>query len=230
MINAPGETVCEVMKRRILFVALFIIVSCKKEIDTDVSVVTDPLPIKWEEWVFEGDSITDLSSGLPDNYPHQLQLLDTATAKAKQIDVALSGDKIQNIILEYQSQVHPYRPADNSHNYIFAIMAGINDAIANRSATDIYKDLRTEWGYARADGFKVMAFCMTRSTNGVANTTGAQVNDMMINNPQDYDYLIRTDQILPDATNTVLFRDGLHPTTTGSIIIAQEVLRVLKIH
>jgi len=85
-------------------------------------------------------------------------------------------------------------------------------------------------GYARADGFKVMAFCMTRSTNGVANTTGAQVNDMMINNPQDYDYLIRTDQILPDATNTVLFRDGLHPTTTGSIIIAQEVLRVLKIH
>lgn len=213
------------MKHSILILAVIItIYSCNKK--KDVKPVS---PIKWDEWVYEGDSITDTVGGFLYDWPTQLPLLSSNISIAKQVNVATTADYISNMIVEYATQVHPVRPQLSNQNYCFAIMAGLNDCRLAGSSQQIYNNLKTEWGYARADGFKVMAFCITRVGEHIGDSVVQKVNTLIISNSKLYDYLIRTDLLLPDPTNTLYFRtDQIHPNATGSKMIAQEVVNVLN--
>ena len=203
-----------------LFLLVILFSACKK--------TNNPGPeLPFKEWVYEGDSITDISSDLPFNYPYQLVKTNASIAATPQIDVAHAGDQLHDMLSQYASQVHPYRPTDSTHLYVFALMAGTNDAAAERTSDQIYNDLKTEWGYAKADGFKVIAFCITRSTYQIRDTVAVNVNKKIIADPTKYDYLIRTDLILPNPNDNLYFIDGLHPTPLGSLLIAQQVVNVI---
>jgi lysophospholipase L1-like esterase len=222
-----------------LVLLLVIVVSCKKAHFDDqaiddayndadlVAFTTANMP--FDCWVYEGDSITDVSVlGNAYNYPYQLTRINTGIANTKQVNVATSGDQVLLMLNEYDLQVKPQKPQDNTKNYAFALMAGTNDAAAGRGSVQIYNDLKTEWGKARADGFKVIAFCITRSTYDFRDTVAINVNKLIVADKTRYDYLIRTDLVLPDPADKNYFYDGLHPTKLGSLLIAEEVINICK--
>jgi lysophospholipase L1-like esterase len=183
----------------------------------------------WKQYIYEGDSITDTVGGFSFNWPRQLVNTSPDANRASQINVAQAGDQIQSIITEYTTQVHPYRPLYPNKSFYFFLMAGTNDAKVGRTSTQIYNDLKTEWAYAKADGFKIVAMCITRSTDPARDTTAVKTNTLIASDPTLYDYLVRTDLILPDPSNTTYFQgDGVHPNAVGSKMIAQEAINVLK--
>lgn len=210
------------MNRLLPFVLLFFIVGCKKNSE---DVYQPPSLKRWKLWVYEGDSITDLSFN-GENYPFQLTNIYSYIAASKQLNVARSGDLVQYMLNEYGTQVHNFRPALRD-SALFVLMAGTNDCGTGRTSAQVYADLKTEWAYARNDGFKVVALCITRSTANIRDTTALAVNKLIVADPKQYDYLVRTDLILPDPNNKKHFYDGLHPTKTGSSLIAKEIVSVL---
>lgn len=205
---------------------LFIIIlsGCKKASLIDPT----PKPLVIDQYLYEGDSITDTVKGYPFDWPAQLVKLSPSAAKTPQINVAYTGDTIEWMLGQYDSQVHPYAPTKSTQNFFFFVLAGTNDAFYGRNETQIYTDLKTEWAKARADGFKVVAFTITRSIDPKRDTTLVKVNKMIKADTTKYDYLVKTDELLPDPTNTLLWqRDALHPNIAGSKMIAQEVLNVI---
>ena len=174
--------------------------------------------------VYEGDSIT-ANNGR--NWPQQLAKYYPTNFSGLQIDQGLAGDSIQNMVGEYTAQIHPY--ANTSNSNFFFLLAGTNDwGLNSRTAAQIYADLKTEWAQARADGFKVVALAMIPST--ATNYAGGSqaVNPLILSDPSLYDFLIRTDIVLPDSTDATLFLpDHVHPNEAGSKLIADEINRVV---
>lgn len=217
----PTFNLARVVSVCFFFSFLLIFDNCKKD---------SFYKITWKEFVYEGDSITDLSSGLPYNYPYQLKLISTDAQTSQQFDVGLAGDLAESMVGEYASQVHPLKPAAGDNPCLFLFMAGINDCRAGRTPAQIYAYLQQEWSYARADNFKVVAFCITRSAVAT-DSVAVAVNKLIISDQSKYDYLIRTDLILPNPSDTTLFKlDGVHPKPAGSAIIAKEVKRVVDLN
>ncbi len=131
-----------------------------------------------------------------------------------------------SIIGEYATEIHPHRPAAKGLG-IFLLMAGTNDATSQRTSSQVYNDLKTEWAFARSDGFTVVAMCITRSTVASRDTLATAVNKLIVSDNTLYDYLVRTDLLLPDPADLSLFIDGVHPSANGSKKIADEIVRVL---
>lgn len=213
------------MKKILLFVVSILAISCKKETVT-IEVPISPI----EQIIYEGDSITDTIGGSKFNWPRQIVNMSKQIAAAKQINISQARDRIQFILTQYNTQVYPFKPLKANSNSIFILMAGINDAKKGRTSTQIYNDIKTEWAMARADGFKIVAMCITRSTDQGRDTASIAVNKLIKSNPSLYDYLVKTDEILPDpADSTNFLIDGLHPNELGSKKIAQGVLNALGI-
>jgi lysophospholipase L1-like esterase len=204
---------------------LFIIIlfGCKKA----DPIAPTPKPLIIDKYLYEGDSMTDTVQGYRFNWPAQIVKLSKSASLTPQVNVATTAETVQMMGVEYITQVHPHAPNPNQ-NYIFFLLAGTNDAYFGHSPAQIYSDLKTEWKQARGDGFKVVAFCLPRSTMLMRDTTNVKVNKLIIADLSQFDYLIRTDTLLPDPTDLTLWQtDGIHPNAAGSIKIAKEVLKVI---
>lgn len=181
--------------------------------------------------VYEGDSLTDTSgAGYPTNYPSQIPDYNFDIARAIQVNVATAGDQVQTFISggQYTSQVQPHKPSSNKEKVIFSFMMGTNDLAAGRTPAQVYNDLKTVWAQAKSDGFIVVAFCITRSGISIRDTGALVVNEAIISDPTLYDYVVRTDLILPNPSDTFYFQvDQLHLTAEGSKKVAKELNRVL---
>ena len=229
------------MKKTLSIFLVLLVISCKKSKNSDITESNDPYIIenasdiynyntglsRWQRWIYEGDSITDVLSNA-DNYPNQLTILNASIKNTQQINVAKPSDMIMSMVTDYYSQVYPQRSFSTGSKYIFAVMAGTNDANNDRTPEQIYDNLKTEWKQARNDNFTVVAFCITPSTEQKRNKGVIAVNKLIISDTTLYDYLIRTDLILPDPANTNLFYDGLHPTKLGNILIAKNIIKTLS--
>lgn len=183
--------------------------------------------------VYEGDSFTDISCGgayCATNYPSQIGNYNTNVARAQQINVASSGQRLSTFISsgQYASQIQPNKPPSNKERVILSLMIGINDFFDGRTASQVYNDLKTVWAQAKADGFTVVAFTLTRSTNGTVDPLAAATSALIASDPSLYDYLVRTDLILPNPADLAYYEsDGLHLNANGSKKLAQELARVL---
>jgi len=176
-------------------------------------------------YVYEGDSITEYTGS---KWPEQLAILDGRVGIGKQYNVAISGETAQSMVSQYATQVAIHKPTKTGDDCYFLILAGTNDWFYSRTAAQIYGDLKTLWASARADGFKVVAMTIMPATFSGYEGGAAAVNPLILSDPSLYDYMVRTDLVLPDPTDTDLIADGLHPTTAGQILIAKEVSRVLR--
>jgi hypothetical protein len=143
-------------------------------------------------------------------------------------NVALGGDTISNMINEYHSQVEFKKPLmRNDVSYLF-LWAGINDIRADRTSSQIYNNLKTEWEQARADGFKVIAFTITNAS-GYYNLTASQdtnrnnLNNLILSDTSLYDYIIRPELLFPDSTDTTYYFDGIHLNYYADNLLAENI-------
>lgn len=175
--------------------------------------------------VIEGDSMSNGSNDWPGYVDAKSDLFGRATTT----NVALAGDPVQNMVGEYASQAHLYRPSRNGDKGYFFLFAGGNDINAGRSAAQIYADLKSVWASARADKFKIVAFTVTKSTTFDAGEEQVRVdlNALILSDPTLYDYIIRPDVVLTDPNDATYFVDGTHTTSTGSDVIASLVVQAM---
>ncbi len=173
-------------------------------------------------FVYEGDSLSALEFAEP--YSWYLNNINAEIKGGKNINVATPGDRIMFITGEYATEVHPYADSHTNQSY-FLVWAGSNDLATGSDASTTMTNLKTEWGYARADGFKVVAFTIMPRCgyNSTEEAYRVQLNDWIIGNSTFYDYLVRPDLILTNCSNTTYFADGTHPTPAGALLLAQNI-------
>lgn len=189
---------------------------------------------KYKTVVYEGDSITAYTVGPSygtTNYPTQIVNYNSHVARATQINVATSGQRLSTFISsgQYASQIEPNKPTSNKEVVLFCLMIGINDFFDGRTASQVYDDLKTVWAEAKADGFTVVAFALTRSTNGTVDAGSVATNTLIASDRTLYDYIVRTDLILPNPADLTYYEaDGLHLNAEGSKKLAIELDNVLN--
>jgi len=132
----------------------------------------------------------------------------------------------------YEFEPHVVRPKDGQEGWLFCWL-GINNVTWNTTESEsnawlIYADLKRIWGAARYDGYKVVAFTLTRYNRWTPFqfTIRDQVNELILSDTSLYDILIRADLLLPDPNDIDLICDGIHPTDEGSRQIAELIANV----
>lgn len=180
-------------------------------------------------FVFEGDSLTANNNNGITPYPDKLLLQSNFLRKGPQYNVAITGDTIQNISgNSYSEQIKPLKfPSCSFKDFYVFIWAGTND-LGVRTAAQIYADLQTFWAAAKADGFKVVAFTISKraapnALSGPNETKRQDVNTSIKSNLTLFNYLIDVDVLFPDASDLTYFYDGLHNTDAGTLLIAQNI-------
>lgn len=186
--------------------------------------------------VFEGDSLTyDVAScggGVtPALWPAQMlaSTLSKFTSVSVSTNQAYCGERTDQMITQYSSQVYPYRPGGVSaatttagSSYLF-LWAGVNDIHSAFTTPEVaYANLKTLWATARADGFKVIAFTLAPLFGDEA--AAVTLNTYILSDTSLYDYLIRTEKIFPDNTGTSYWDVGkIHLSATGQTAFGKTI-------
>ncbi len=171
--------------------------------------------------VFEGDSLSNDST----DWPGFIVKKNGYFGRAKQINVAKAGERTDQMLAEFTAEVLPNAPARDSDEGYFFILGGTNDLFGNKTADQIYANLKEEWKLARNAKFKVVAFTVMPSTQMDESKEGQRqaLNKMIVSDPSLYDYLVRPDAFFTDPSDTRYFVDGTHLNPTGSSILADIV-------
>ena len=189
-------------------------------------------------WVYQGDSITtakEAASGNGNDWPAQYVKLPIMATSGTNVNTAINGRILQNLIDKYATEVHPFRPAANGGTpCVTAVFIGANDLFPiehgsyGGTAESYYSALSAHWRTAKADGMTVIAFTiMSRSDNNMPREKLRQDINSLIRSGTDYDYLVDTAALLTDPTDKKFFVDGLHPSLAGNIKIARTVQSAL---
>lgn len=188
---------------------------------------------KYKSILYDGDSMTSITDPAPysaTNYPAQLPNFNFDVARSDQYNTAVSGKRLSTFISagQYVTNIQPRKPTSNKEQVVFMFMIGTNDLGDGRTPAQVYADLKTVWAQAKADKITVVAFCITRTTNATKDPNVIATNTLIASDPTLYDYLIRTDLILPNPADLTYFEaDGLHLNVNGSKKVAQEISRTL---
>ena len=178
-------------------------------------------------FVFEGDSET-AGNGLTDpieTYPFQVVSKNAADKRngTKWINLAASGNKITDMLLEAQlAAVDALYDAEYTNNYAI-LMAGLND-IALTEDTDeiIYNNIKTWVTGRKSTGFNVIVCTVIGSAaiNLAGLNTLIRVDNAGGNSLVD----AAADARLSDPTNTDYFQvDGIHLNAAGAGVLADLV-------
>lgn len=185
--------------------------------------------------VFEGDSITGTcfnSTMWPSYFASSTYVASSSPilARATPYNYGACSDTVLSMQTEYATQGHTVRPVKSSDEAYFFLLGGTNDIYLNSpTSAQLFGYITNVLGQARADGFKVVAMTIMPSIlfNPTMETTRLEVNQMILNNPQLFDYIIDTAKILPNFSDTRYFSDGTHPTALGSLLIANAVAKAM---
>lgn len=179
-----------------------------------------------EKWVFEGDSWTAGTAQGNDRETWPYYILRSATARNRVtgINVATAGQSAQTMVGTFSTQVIPHLSA-TATAFIFA---GINDASAGRTTTQLRDDLRTMWTAARNAGATVVAFTLPHRTavGGWSQSDWKTINDQIIADSSYYDHLVPTHIICSNALAS-FYTDNLHINTASHSVLAARILDVL---
>jgi hypothetical protein len=141
------------------------------------------------------------------------------------------GGTVETMVSNYTTQPHTVSPAVVGGNGVYCLWGGINDlySLADTPAT-VYGRLKSLWASARADGYKVCAFTLTPTIITSLTEDVADLNALILSDQSLYDWVIRTDMLFPDPTDTTYWNaDGIHFIAAGYEIIAETVAAHLLI-
>lgn len=189
-----------------------------------------------QNFVFEGDSLTTITSPPGTEWPAVAMTLDQFAGYGTAYDVATSGERLDQITAEYASQVYPRRPTGSiTKSYLF-VWIGANDYANVAAGTGTYTTitaylaaLESYWATAKGDGFTVVAFTITQRGDvpASAEPTRLALNDA-IRNSRTPHMVVDTAALLPDNTNNVLWNvDTIHQTAEGKKLIARAANAVI---
>jgi lysophospholipase L1-like esterase len=176
--------------------------------------------------VFEGDSITagyGLNPG--EDWPSVLQTLPAFKDKGQFINSSFSGSSVASLVSRYSTSVQPYKPVNGSRS-ILMVMVGTNDiARDGNNAVSTFNALNNYLETAKADGFEIWLFTLIDRSDSMTSQKQQdyQTYNKLIRQSVVWDKLIDVAPLLPDATDSVFFLDGRHPTALGARKIAEYV-------
>lgn len=168
-------------------------------------------------WVTEGDSLTQ-------SWPPYAT--STKLTRCNLNNVSTSGNRTDQMVTDYPTQVAPLKPGPNSELCFFNLLGGTNDIHVAIPALTIYNNLKTLWAWAKADGFIVIASTVPPSVTFDSPpsryTTWVELNNYIISDPSLYNYIVRPElnEFLEDPTNTTYYYDGTHFAEPGDIVYA----------
>ena len=143
---------------------------------------------------------------------------------------AMVGQGIDLALSRYATTVHAVRPLHaNERGWLF-VWLGLND-VGGKTPATIYNDLQTLWQMARADGFNVAAFTITRGgaytpENGLYQQWDA-LNSLILSDQTQYNALCRPDILFPAPVDPLYFIDGVNPTPLGAQKIAEWIAQTM---
>lgn len=183
---------------------------------------------------YEGDSI--VNQALP-TWPDYIPTFASRFANAAYVtNYGVSGGRIATMVGQYQNEAYHNRPQKSTDEAWFFLQGGGNDLVDGTTPAQVYADLLALWNAARLDGYKVVAMTVTpRYDFNVAVTNAARVvelNRLILSDQSLYDYVIRADVTLSDASasSNAYYYDGTHPTVWGAQIIAKTASVVINAH
>lgn len=202
------------------------------------SAVTSAGPQSYD-FIFEGDSITAyIENGGTLSSTNQWDTkfcsdLALANFINNRYNVARGGEKLADIVSQYNTEVRPNRPSvtGSDRAYLF-VEIGSNDINQNvlTSATSgsWLTSLQVYTSNAQADGFKVGWFNILPRTNFDATKEWVRSNvssNIMASTIPDLK--IDIESVLPNPADTVYYSDGVHPTAAGATLIANEAINAI---
>lgn len=175
--------------------------------------------------IAEGDSITaGYHLAVGEDWPSVLMTTPNFTGKGTLSNFSVSSSEVNWLWGRYESKVYPLRP-QNGEPAILFVWAGTNDIlVTDQSAEDVYTELANYWQRAKDDGFEVWAFTIIERSNfNASEREQAQELNRLIRESTVWDRLVDIAPLFSNPLNPALYLDGIHPTSLGSIKIAQFV-------
>ena len=178
--------------------------------------------------VVVGDSLSSSGSGSMEAYSWAAYWSRfSSNVGVNYTNLAVGGRTAAQIDAAHATQVTPISPATlGGSGYLFAL-CGTNDlGVSGSSAATVQGLLTSIWGKARTDGFKVVAFTITKGSTITAGeeTNRVSVNTWIRTQSAAYDYLIDLDRIYPNIlSDTRYYDDSLHFSAIGGQFIARLV-------
>lgn len=184
-------------------------------------------------FIVEGDSE---SAGVTGEYVWCGAPLWTNSLLNRKIQVrnlALSGAQLASMTTDYPTSAAPARvDFDYAPRQYFFLFGGNNDVAA--SPYTVIDQLKTIWNYARADGFKVVAFTIMKTVGTDAYPDNRKtLNTFIRNSAAFYDILIDMDQVpeiqnyndtaLLGSTAATFQDDRTHLTSLGHFYLSRFI-------
>ena len=213
----------------ICFVALlFFQASCKKPVLAQGSnTVTQLKDLKTFINIGDSNTSTNVISTPPgdaNNWPYQLGLINPYIADAYQANTARAGTNTEQMLQIFNSDILPYLPTNNKELVVVSVMGGTNDAAEAINVDSTYNHLKTLWATCRNTGAKVIAMTVLRNGNPTYQTRIDAINAKIVSDRSLYDYLVRSDLILTDPSDTTYYKlDQIHLNARGSKVLAYAV-------
>ena len=142
---------------------------------------------------------------------------------------AVAGRTVATMLANYNTEILPYARNYEHQERMLILYGGVNDIFANRTAADIYNDLKSMWLNAKNNGFKTVAFRICESTDLTAPQEAERValNNLISSDKSLYDYLIYADVLFPDASDVTFFADGTHLNYVGAEYLGRNVYNTI---
>lgn len=237
--------------RNILFVLpllciIFASFSCAANIPSESKSTT----IYTKQYLFIGDSITNGHGNTSlEAYPHQVSMLLRANSYkfpegfvvpsgwliqnasgTLVVNHGLESQKIQMMLENIQTQVG--ERLNDANETIVVLLGGINDIGQGRTAAAIQADWAAYGAWCDANNVKLYIATMPAVTNPAFNAVRIEANAWLRANWQNFaDKLIDLagNEALANAADLTYFKsDGVHPTATGDLKMAQIAFAVIN--
>lgn len=172
--------------------------------------------------VFEGDSNTDGS--VANNWPSLLMATPTFSGKGTAYNYAVSGSSMAEVSARTAS-VTARAPAGAVTSAWLFLSIGTNDIGLAGVTSDTTDALTSYLTARRGEGFKIVLTTIPpRTTLPQANTESRrQEINAFIRRSALWDALIDVDQLMPNASDTADYSDGIHYTLPGRQMLARYV-------
>lgn len=180
--------------------------------------------------VVVGDSLSSTGSGSATTSWAAYWSRQNLNAGAVYTNLAIAGRTAAQIDAAHASQVTPLSPNTLGGVGTLFTLCGTNDLNAGTTDTALIALLRSIWSKGRADGYRVVAFTITR--NGLLDATKearrVSVNTTIRADSANWDFLVDLDALLPNNADTTYFTgDNLHYNATGGEFISRQVRQVI---
>lgn len=184
-----------------------------------------------QRFVVVGDSLSSTGSGSATTSWAAYWSRHNLNAGAVYTNLAISGRTAAQIDSAHASQVTPLSPNTLGGVGTLFTLCGTNDLNTGTTDTALIALLRSIWSKGRADGYKVVAFTITKNPllDATKEARRVSVNASIRGDSANWDFLVDLDAILPNNSDFTYFRsdDSLHYNATGGEFIARQVRQVI---